>query len=211
MTVEELLARPIGVYYGAVASGAPTPGGGSVAGVVAGLGAALGQMVVRLSEGKKACSEALPALLAAHDALARSAAAAFAAALADEQVYGRYRDAAALPRDTDEQKAERIAAIEAALVAATETPLTLCEACLDMLTAFETIAALGTIHAQSDARLGAYLAEAAVRGALLNVRGNAGMMKNREAAARYAVAADEVAARCAAGAAAVEAAVAGRS
>jgi glutamate formiminotransferase/formiminotetrahydrofolate cyclodeaminase len=153
----------------------------------------------------------MPELAAARESLAAAADAAFAAAMADEAVYGRYRAATALPRATDDEKAIRAAAIEEALVAATETPLALCSACLDMLPALQTIAACGTVHALSDARLGAYLAEVAVRGALLNVRGNAAMMKDAATAAVYRERADETAAAAAAAALAVERVAEGRA
>lgn len=211
MGTEDLLHRPIGAYYDSAASGAPTPGGGSVAGVCAALGAALGQMVVRLSEGKKACADAMPALEAARATLESAARTAFHAAAADEQVYGRYRAASSLPRGTGEEQAARAAAIEEALVAATETPVALCRACLGMLPALETVARHGTIHALSDARLGAYLAEAAIKGALLNVRGNAAMMKNRDAAAGYETNAAAIESAARTGAAAVESAAVSRS
>ncbi|MFM9108084.1 MAG: cyclodeaminase/cyclohydrolase family protein [Chloroflexota bacterium] len=210
MTGPGMRERLLGDYLDAVASGAPTPGGGSVAGVVAALGGALGEMVVRLSEGKRAAADAMPQLEAARRSLAEAAAAALAHGEADERVYGRYRDAAALPKATDEEKAARARAIEAALVAATETPLALCATCLDLLSALETVALHGTVHALSDVRLGAYLAESAARGALLNVRGNAAMMKDREAAERFLAAAARVEDQTRERAAAVEAAALAR-
>ena len=48
----------------------------------------------------------------------------------------------------------------------------------------------GNPHVRSDAALGALLAEAALRGALLNVRGNAAMLEDRDLAAAYLTDAD---------------------
>ena len=50
----------------------------------------------------------------------------------------------------------------------------------------------GNPHVRSDAALGALLAEAALRGALLNVRGNAAMLKDRELAETYVTEADRL-------------------
>jgi formiminotetrahydrofolate cyclodeaminase len=55
-----------------------------------------------------------------------------------------------------------------------------------------TVAKEGNPHVRSDAALGALLAEAALRGALLNVRGNAAMLTDRELAATYLTEADLV-------------------
>jgi methenyltetrahydrofolate cyclohydrolase len=210
VNIDQIRDRTIGDYRDDVASGAPTPGGGSVAGVIAALGAALGEMVVRLSEGKKACAEAMPMLEHARSQLEQAGQDALAAGLLDESVYGQYRAAASLPKQTEEEQEARAVAIEQALIAATETPLSLCRACLDLLSALETVAAGGTVHALSDARFGAYLAEAAVRGALLNVRGNAAMMKDASAAEGYLAAADEIWSIARERTAAVEAAALGR-
>jgi len=210
MTAEALRDRAIGAYLDAVASREPAPGGGSVAGVVAALGAALGEMVVRLSEGKAAYAGAMPALEEARSRLSDASAAALAAAAADEAAYARYRAASDLPKGSDEERDARAAAVQAALVEATETPLRLCRACLAMLDGLAVVAAQGNRHALSDARLGAYLADAAVRGALLNVRGNAAMLKDDAVASGYRREADRIEAAAAEGVAQVEDAAAFR-
>ena len=56
----------------------------------------------------------------------------------------------------------------------------------------QSVARDGNPHVRSDAALGALLAEAALRGALLNVRGNAAMLKDRELAATYLTDADRL-------------------
>ena len=47
----------LGDFLAATASKAPTPGGGAVAGVTVALGAALGQMVIEYTLGKKRFAE----------------------------------------------------------------------------------------------------------------------------------------------------------
>jgi formiminotetrahydrofolate cyclodeaminase len=54
----------------------------------------------------------------------------------------------------------------------------------------QSVAREGNPHVRSDAALGALLAEAALRGALLNVRGNAALLEDRELAVTYLTDAD---------------------
>jgi formiminotetrahydrofolate cyclodeaminase len=58
----------------------------------------------------------------------------------------------------------------------------------------EIVAREGNPHVGSDTALGAILAEAALRGALLNVRGNAALLnvKDRDLAAAYLADADQL-------------------
>ena len=88
--------RTLAGYVAAVASGEPTPGGGSVVSVVAALGAALGEMVCNLTLGRSAdAAEAelrpvVGRLKFLRDRL-------LAVARVDETAYRRYLDATALP------------------------------------------------------------------------------------------------------------------
>jgi formiminotetrahydrofolate cyclodeaminase len=65
-------------------------------------------------------------------------------------------------------------------------------ACADLLTHLDPIARHGTRHALSDVEAGAILAEAALRAALLNVRGNARLLHDPDRAAAYLGQADDL-------------------
>ncbi len=175
----------VAAYVAAVASGAPTPGGGSVVAVTGALAAALAAMVCNHTIGR-------PAYIEAEDDLtrARSRADAIRAhlldlAAADEAAYGGYVAATSLPRTTEAEKASRRAAMQDALVAAADVPLAVADACADLLTLLETVATLGNKHLLSDATVAALLADAALRGALTNVRVNADQMRDPDRAADY--------------------------
>ncbi len=175
----------VGAYAAAVASGAPTPGGGSVVAVTGALAAALAAMVCNHTIGR-------PAYTSAEDALtcARSRADAIRThlldlAAADEAAYGGYVAATSLPRTTEAEKASRRAAMQEALVAAADVPLAVAVACANLLPLLETVATLGNKHLLSDATVAALLAEAALRGALTNVRVNADQMRDPDRAAHY--------------------------
>ena len=110
------------------------------------------------------------------------------AAAADEAAYQSYRDAANLPRTNDGEKSERAVAMQRALTAATDVPLGVARSVSEVAEILQTMARDGNPHVRSDAALAGLLAEAALRGALLNVRGNAAMLEGRELALTYVTA-----------------------
>jgi formiminotetrahydrofolate cyclodeaminase len=179
------VVRDLSGYIDEVASGSPTPGGGSVAAIVGALAAALGEMVVNLSLGRDADPNAERTLQTTGARLTELRAALIASAAADERAYAGYRAASILPRSCAPEKMARTAAMQAALKEATEAPLSVARAATQTAEILEDVARLGNPHLRSDAALGALLAETALRGALLNVRGNAGLMKDKALASAY--------------------------
>lgn len=179
----ELDTRTIGDYAAMVAAGTPTPGGGSVAATCGGLGAALGEMVCNLTAPKLAHTPERAALEGAATALSAIRDRLFSMAVDDEQVYGHYREASALPKGTDLERQARTAAQQAALVAAAESPLGAAGACVDALAHLLVAAQHGSRHALSDVISGANLLEAAARSTLENVAANAAMIHDERVAA----------------------------
>ena len=169
----------LGGFVAAVASPAPTPGGGSVVAHAGALGAALAQMVAGLTVGRKK--------YAAVDAdmkevgLRAAALGSRLSALAeqDAKAYGGVSAAYKLPKDTAEQQAARTRAVDDALMAAAEVPLETARACADVAALAELCAAKGNTNAVSDAGVAALLAEAACRGAAYNVRINVAGMSDK--------------------------------
>ena len=182
--------RSLAAYLDEVAAGTPVPGGGSAAAVVAALAAALGEMVTNLTLGREKYADAEASLRPSRDRLTALRAALLDAAAADEAAYQSYRDAASLPRTSDSERAARTAAMQQALVVATDVPLAAARSAHEVAEILQSVAREGNPHVRSDAALGALLAETALRGALLNVRGNAAMLEDRELAATYLTDAD---------------------
>jgi methenyltetrahydrofolate cyclohydrolase len=159
------------------------PGGGSASAVAGALGAALVAMVAALSEGR-------PRYAAHAGTLARAGATGTGLAeqfleIADRDAaaYGAFAAARKLPRESDEQRTARAAAVREAARAAAEAPLECVAACRDLLAAAESLAGRSNVNAASDLAVAANLGEAAARGAAANVLINLPAMEDDVVAA----------------------------
>ncbi len=169
-------------FVASVASNAPAPGGGSVSAHVGMLGAALAQMVSGLTVGRKKYAAVEPEMKElALEAVALGNTLATLVA-EDSAAYTVVTDAYKLPKDTPEQVAARDAAIQRALVYASEVPLQTATACARVAELAAIAATKGNTNAASDAGVSALLAEAACRGAVYNVRINVGSITNKASA-----------------------------
>jgi formiminotetrahydrofolate cyclodeaminase len=164
LTVRDLTER--------LASRAPVPGGGSASALAGALGAALVEMVCELTVGKPEYEDVDPVARQIGAAAGELRGAMLAAAEEDAAAYLDVVTARRLPRETDEERAARKAAIGEASVAATEVPLRVVRLASDVLDLAASIASIGNRNAVSDAGAAALLAAAAARGAALNVRIN---------------------------------------
>jgi formiminotetrahydrofolate cyclodeaminase len=163
-----------------LASERPTPGGGGAAAVSGAIGAALVSMVANLTIGKKnyeAVWEDLEALNAKAEALRTDLIGAI-----DEDVvaFNSVMGAYGLPRATDEEKAKRTAAIQAALKDATLAPLRAVKACFEVIRLSAVVAEKGNLNVISDAGVAVLAANAGLRSAALNVLINAKAIKDRD-------------------------------
>lgn len=176
----KLTDKPVTNFLDELASKAPAPGGGSVAALSGALGAALVSMVCNLTLGKKAYQDVEPdiqELLDQAETLRQQLTDLIAQ---DVQAYTAYRQAASMPRDTDEQKAERAKAMQAALKTATEVPLNIAEAAVKVMELCMPAAEKGNKWAVSDAGVAILMGEAALRSAALNVLINLGTVKDQD-------------------------------
>jgi methenyltetrahydrofolate cyclohydrolase len=172
MSVAQLLA--------ALASPEPTPGGGTAAAITGAMGAALLVMVAGLAKSKNNTDDekaSLATARAAIDPLARRLAdLADADAASFDAVMAAYR----LPKATEDDKAARTHAIQAALRGATEVPLETLRACVNALEHGRIVAEHGNRSAESDVGVAIGLLKAAATGAAANVRINLGGLKDED-------------------------------
>jgi formiminotetrahydrofolate cyclodeaminase len=162
----------IGAFLDQLAAKTPTPGGGSAAGLSAALGAALLAMVAGYTTGARfADVEEEMGQLA--DQLGELRQQAMASMQADEDAFADVGAAYALPRQSDEDRARRTAAVEAALLGAAGPPREVGRICARLLPIASVLAAKGNRNVVSDVGAGAACARAALDSALLNVAVNA--------------------------------------
>jgi len=166
---DKLTQQTVTEFLDALASNAPAPGGGSVAALSGALGAALLSMVCNLTLGKKkyaAVQDDITALVERTEALRHHLTGLLDA---DVEVFSGVSAAYKMPRDTPELKAARSAAIQDALKAATQVPLDVAKACVEVLELCTQTAEQGNQGAVSDAGVAVLMAEAGLRSAALNV------------------------------------------
>jgi formiminotetrahydrofolate cyclodeaminase len=176
----KLTDKPVASFLDELASNAPAPGGGSVAALSGALGAALVSMVCNLTLGKKGYEEVqgdIEGLLAQSEALRKEMADLLEA---DVAAYTAYSQTAKMPRDTEEQKAARTEAMQAALKNATMVPMRIAEAAIKVMDLCMPAAEKGNKWAVSDAGVAVLMAEAALRSAALNVLINLGTIKDAD-------------------------------
>jgi formiminotetrahydrofolate cyclodeaminase len=176
MTKNNTIAK----FLDELASEQPTPGGGGAAAIMGAVGAALVSMVANLTIGKKNY-EAFDAELKATNAAAEKVRAELTAAIDEDVVaFNGVMGAYGLPRGTDEEKAARAAAIQAALKQATDAPLRAVKACHEVIKLSAVVAEKGNVNVISDAGVAVLAANAGLRSAALNVYINTKSIKDRE-------------------------------
>lgn len=167
-------------YAAKLASGDPTPGGGSGAALVGALGAALGEMVGNFTVGKEKFAGVEEDVQRILDVLEEQRAKLLDLTDADADAYAKVGAAYGMPKETDEEKAARKAAIEEALKAAAEVPLAVTEACAAIINELEELREKGNPNLLSDVAVSAEFALAALRCAWLNVEINLASIKDED-------------------------------
>jgi formiminotetrahydrofolate cyclodeaminase len=167
-------------YLDTLASKNATPGGGSAAALMGAQAAALVSMVCNLTIGKPKYAEVeteMQVLLEKSEALREALTGMIKA---DVEVFNRLMATYGLPKETDDEKVARSAAIQDVLKDATDVPLACAKACADVIALSRIAAEKGSSAVISDAGVAVMSGYAALKSAALNVYINAASLKDRD-------------------------------
>lgn len=142
---------PCDEFVTVLASKAPVPGGGGASALVGAVGTALGNMVGSLTVGKKkyaAVEEEMQELKAKADVLQKEL---LHLVERDAEVFEPLSKAYGMPKETEEEKAEKARVMEAALKEACSVPMEIMEKCCEAIDLLVEFAAKGSVLAISDA------------------------------------------------------------
>ena len=177
---DQVYGKSLNEFIAEAASSSPTPGGGNVSAVIATLGASMVSMVANLTIGKKAYAE--------YEEQAKEVAAKVGDIIerlkvltnADMEAFAQYMAVFKMPKETDEDKKARAAALQSAAKNATNVPLDICRACLEIVEQAEVLSKFGNKMAISDVGVGAMIGEAAMKSCMLSVDINLPSIKDQE-------------------------------
>ena len=159
-------------FQSALATSDPTPGGGTAAAVALGQAAALTQMVCNLTLGKEKWQEGWDSAHLAQKVAEKVLQRAGGLAKEDSDAFDLVVSAFKLPKETEDDKENRRAAIRAGTLKAAEVPLETAKLGMELLSILEGLALYGNGNAASDVGVASLLASASVKGALFNVEIN---------------------------------------
>lgn len=174
--------QKIGEWADALASKAPVPGGGGASALSGALAAALGQMVVNLTVGKKRYADVEEQMQQSLLVLSNLQTELLALADRDAEVFAPLAAAYGMPTETEEQRLKKEQVMEESLLAASLVPLEMMEKISAVLDILEVLEEKGSRMAVSDVGVAAQLARAALNGAVMNIYINTKSMKDREKA-----------------------------
>ena len=177
-------------FLNKVAGSDPVPGGGSIAALNGALASALAAMVANLTIGKKKYAEVQEDMQAIAQEAERLMGDFTADIDHDSDAYDRVFACFKMPKETDEEKAARSAAIQEATKYAAQVPLEVARRACALMPLIAEVALKGNQNAVTDACVAMMSARNAVLAAVLNVRINLSSLKDTELVTRLQAEAD---------------------
>ncbi|MCP4745578.1 MAG: cyclodeaminase/cyclohydrolase family protein [Desulfobacteraceae bacterium] len=171
MTLEE--------FADSTASEKAVPGGGSVSALAGSMAASLTAMVAKLTLKKEKFAHVAPQMESICQEADRLKIELMTAVDRDADSYREVLSAFRLPKETDEDKQKRSAAIQAAFKLAAQVPLKTAELALEVMDLAIKGIREGNPDMVTDAGVGMLMARAGVLGALMNVRINLTSIKDQ--------------------------------
>lgn len=175
-----------------VASSSPAPGGGSVAALAGAQGAGLLSMYCNLSQNREKLGEIVDILQHSGEE-ARFLMNKLAEAIDEDTVaFNQVMEAYRLPKESTEEKAERVMAIQAAALNAANVPMQTARGSLRVLSIVNEVASKGNPAAITDLGVANLQAMAGLTGACYNVRINLGMISDKNLLEKFKLETDEI-------------------
>lgn len=166
-----------------LSSSKPVPGGGGASAAVGAFASALGMMVANLTIGKKRYADVEEEVKSVRAKLDELQKRLIVLTDKDAEAFEPLSKAYGLPKETEEQKAEKERILEQELYNASIVPLEIMEQILEVMKLLKIMGEKGSKIAISDVGVGILFAQAALEGASLNVFINTNLMKNKDRAA----------------------------
>lgn len=181
----KLVEMTVSEFAAVMASDAPAPGGGSASALNGAIGAGLAAMVCALTVGKKKYAE-YEALAVEAEKKAVALKDRFIEIIdTDTEAFNAVSAVFAMPKDTDEEKAARKAAMQEALKACTISPFEMMELATQALEVVTSLVGKSNASAASDLGCAALNLRSAIQGAWLNVCINVGGIQDEAFAKEY--------------------------
>jgi len=174
-----LIKMQLDAFANETASESAAPGGGSISAYVASLGASLGIMVANLSSHKKGWDDQWETFSIWAEQGQQLKDELLKLVDEDTNAFNNIMSAFSLPKNTDDEKAQRSQAIQEATKYATEIPLLTMQkgfACFPLL---KEMVKIGNPNSVTDAAVGTLCIRTAIYGAYLNVKINASGLKDK--------------------------------
>ena len=175
-----------------LSSSAPIPGGGGASAAVGAFASALGLMVTNLTVGKKKYADVEEEILEIREKLEQKKQDLVRMVDEDAEAFEPLAKAYRMPKETEEEQAEKEKVMEAALKNAAEAPLCIMKTIVDTMEMIRVLGEKGSRLAVSDEGVAILFAQAALEGASLNIFINTKMMKDQEEAERLNYLADQL-------------------
>lgn len=164
LTLKEFLEK--------TASNDAVPGGGCSSALLAAIAASLTEMVVKLTIGRKKYSDVEERMKEIAMIMSENRAQFINDIDRDAVSYQLVMDAYQLPKNSDEEIAQRNRKIQHATKIASYIPMSIAQRAYCMKDLIKETIQKGNINAKSDGKVGLLACEAAIKGSLLNVRIN---------------------------------------
>ncbi len=171
LTIKEFLEK--------IASGSPTPGGGSVAALSTALAASLTEMVANLTIGKKGYDNVEDEMKAVAQSALRLRSKLVSAIENDSDAYNEVMTAIKLPGNTEAEKRHREDMIQSSLKQATLVPIAVAEDAIRVMELAGKMVAKGNKNTITDGAVAVMMAKTAVLSALYNVKINLRTIKDK--------------------------------